>query len=299
LEEHIALKRNESEQKKLDQEEAFHDLESRLEIKTLELRSLELVRDRSQQFFESGSISRNTLDVSIVNVERARMEQVQLDHQVGHACRRAAAQTDKLGLELRLLQREREQAQREMELATARANRDGVITWLPSLEGQALRRGEEIARIADLSTFRVEARLSDAYTDRIATGQPVRVQVGEELLPGRVQSVYPAVEAGVVRLLLELDAGDHPRLRANQRVEAHLVVQERAEALKVKRGAFVSADGRPAVFVVNGKVARRRTVEFGIADFEEIEVLAGLEPGDEVITSDMNDYAHLQEVKLR
>ena len=50
---------------------------------------------------------------------------------------------------------------------------------------------------------------------------------------------------------------------------------------------------------MNGKVARRRTVEFGIADFEEIEVLAGLEPGDEVITSDMNDYAHLQEVKLR
>ena len=105
---------------------------------------------------------------------------------------------------------------------------------------------EEIARIADLSVFRVEARLSDAYADRIASGQPVRIQVGEELLPGRVQSVYPAVEAGVVRLLLELDAGDHPRLRPNLRVEAHLFVQERTAALKVKRGVFVSADGRPA-----------------------------------------------------
>ena len=175
------------------------------------------------------------------------MEQVQLDHQVGHACRRAAAQTDKLDLELRLLQREREQAQREMELATARANRDGVITWLPSLEGQALRRGEEISPHRRPQHFpcggALVGRLHWPHRDRPAGPGPGGRGTAARTRTERLS----AVEAGVVRLLLELDAGDHPRLRANQRVEAHLVVQERAEALKVERRAFVSADGgRPS-----------------------------------------------------
>jgi hypothetical protein len=40
-------------------------------------------------------------------------------------------------------------------------------------------------------------------------------------------------------------------------------------------------------------------VRLGIAGFAEQEVLEGLVEGDEVVISDMSDYAHVQEIKLR
>ena len=69
--------------------------------------------------------------------------------------------------------------------------------------------------------------------------------------------------------------------------------------MRVRRAAYVKVDGKNAVFVVHGEVAVRTPVRFGIRNYETYEVLAGLEPGDEVITSDMKRYLRAKEVRLR
>jgi HlyD family secretion protein len=69
--------------------------------------------------------------------------------------------------------------------------------------------------------------------------------------------------------------------------------------LKVTRGPFADGTGSQPVFVRRGNRAVRVTAELGVASFEEVEVLSGLVEGDEIIISDMRDYAHLADVRLR
>ncbi|MCP4545080.1 MAG: HlyD family efflux transporter periplasmic adaptor subunit [bacterium] len=299
LGERIALKNNECVQSELDYEEELNDLGNRVEIQKLELESLRLIEARTRQHFEIGGIPQTELDVAVVNVKRALLQLDNLETQIGNSSRGAGIRKEKLELELRILEQEHEEARHRLDLATTRVKRGGVVTWVPSHEGVALNQGQEIARIADLSNFKVEARLSDAQAEHVWVGQTARVQIGQDFLVGNVANIYPAVESGVIRLIVNLESGDHPQLRPNLRVEVHLVKDERLSTLMIKRGIHVRVDGRPAVFVIRDEAAVRTPIELGLTNFDYLEVLSGLAEGDEVILTDMNDYVHLQEVKLR
>jgi HlyD family secretion protein len=73
-----------------------------------------------------------------------------------------------LALELGTLLRERDEAQRQVELGTARADRTGVVTWAVAEEGAVVRRGDVLARVADLRSFRVETTHSDVHARTVA-----------------------------------------------------------------------------------------------------------------------------------
>jgi len=68
--------------------------------------------------------------------------------------------------------------------------------------------------------------------------------------------------------------------------------------LRLPRGAALQG-GRQQVFVVSGDRARRRGVELGASGPQGWEVRSGLAEGDEVILSDMTDYLHAEEIRLR
>ena len=69
--------------------------------------------------------------------------------------------------------------------------------------------------------------------------------------------------------------------------------------MRIKKGPFANGEGLRDVFVVRGDVAVKTPVRLGIASFDQYEVVQGLLEGDEVIISDMTDYQHLKEVKLK
>jgi HlyD family secretion protein len=197
------------------------------------------------------------------------------------------------------LQKERAEARRVLDLATASADRDGVVTWTLTEEGASVGKGSIIARIADLSSYRVDASVSDAYVSRLSPGLPVQVRVDDHPLEGQVSDVLPTVQNGVVTVRVALKDRSNPLLRPNLRVEVFIVTGHRERALRVPKGSSTSGDGYQQIFVVRGDRAERRRVRFGIASFDFIEVLEGLAAGDEVIVSDMTDYQHLTSIRLR
>jgi HlyD family secretion protein len=107
------------------------------------------------------------------------------------------------------------------------------------------------------------------------------------------------VENGIVRLEVSLQRPDHPLLRPNLRVEVHITSERHEGTLTVQRGSVIAADGGHALFRVHGGKAVRRNVRLGITNFERTEILEGLEEGDEVILSDMSDYANRKEIRIR
>jgi HlyD family secretion protein len=166
-------------------------------------------------------------------------------------------------------------------------------------EGALVRRGDVIARIADLSAFRVEASVADMHAGRIRPGLPAHVRLDDLTIEGQVSEVYPTVENGAIRFTVALAEASHARLRPSLRVDVQVITDRRPEVLKVHRGPAIGGAGEQVVFVVRDGRAARTTVRFGVSNFDEIEVASGLAAGDTIIVSDMRDYEHLRNVAVR
>jgi HlyD family secretion protein len=299
LDDQIALKRNESQRADLELETTLADLRRRRAIKELELQSLQLEASRARTLFERGVYAEDAARKADTDVARARIELEQLDESAHAAERTFAARADGVALEIKILAKQRVEAAHVLEVATAATDRPGVLTWVIAGEGTSVRRGDPIARVADLSSFRVDATVSDVHAARLTAGMPATVRVGEAALPGSVGAVHPSVENGALAFEVQLDDPADARLRPNLRVEVHAVTASKPSALRIARGTFGAPDGSMCAFVVRGDRAVRTPIQLGIASFDAFEVIAGLVEGDEVIVSDTTDFMHHREVALR
>jgi HlyD family secretion protein len=295
----LALKANQQARSRLALENTLSELGTQLEIKRLQLESAQLEHQRNKQLQEKGLISSEDLRKAEVAERQAGIELARLE-----AARRNAQESTKtelagLALELAKLEKAHREARRVLALATPTADRDGVVTWTLTEEGSTVRKGEVVARLADLSAFRVDASVSDAYASRLGAGMPVQLRADDRVLHGRVSDVLPAVQNGAITVRIDLAERSHPSLRPNLRVEVFIVTDHRDRALRVRKGSSTSGEGVQQVFVVRGDRAVRTRVRFGIASFDFVESVEGLSAGDEVVVSDMSDYRHLSTIRLR
>jgi HlyD family secretion protein len=207
-------------------------------------------------------------------------------------------QLEGLSLERGSLDKEAAQARRLLDLSTTKSDRDGVLTWVLSQEGALVRRGDVIARIADLSSFRVAATVSDVHAGRLRTGMPVVVRINDLDLQGSVAEVFPTVENGVLHFTVTLAEPSHSGLRPSLRTDVLVITDRRPRALRVKRGPFADNDARQA-FVVRGDRAVRVPIQVGLSGVDDVELTSGVSEGNELIISDMKDYLHLSEVRIK
>lgn len=298
LERQVALKRNEREQARVELENHLNELTGQAAIKALELKSLEFDAERKRKLADAGVVSADDARKVEADLERCRIELEQLEASKRNAERGLQVRLKSLDLEHDILLREKRDAERTLQEGSAASTRAGVITWVQSGEGVSVARGDELARVADLSTFRVEGTLSDVHAGQVRAGLPAIVRTGDLKLRGRVSKVHPMVENGIVRIDVVLDQPDHPALRSNLRVEVDVITDHREGTLVVRRGGLVAIDGDQALFRIRGHEAERRRVKLGITNFESNEILEGLEEGDEVILSDMSDYANRKEIRI-
>jgi HlyD family secretion protein len=299
LERQAAIKDNERAQARVDLENRLSELNGEAAIKKLELESHAFEAERNRKLAAAGVISGDDARKSATDLQRCRIEGELLAAAIRNAERGLEVRLRALALEHDILVREQRDAERALRQGSAASVRGGVLTWVLSGEGVSVARGDELARVADLSTFKVEATLSDVHAARIRAGQAVMVRAAELSLPGTLAKVHPKVENGIVRLEVALAQPDHPLLRPNLRVDVHIISERREGTLTVRRGSVLALDGGHALFRVRGREAERRSVKLGITNFESTELLEGLDEGDEVILSDMSDYANRKEIRIR
>lgn len=296
----LALKDNQQSQTRLALEKSLLDIEGRLNTKRLDLDSLRADLADSRTLFKEGLISREKLRQAELAEAKALIELKQIEGERNNVQQSNKAQSEGLTLERGSLGKEVAEARRQLDLATTRADRDGVVTWALSEEGVLVRRGDVIARIADLRSFRVDATVPDVHAKELALGMPVIVRLNDDdSLEGRISAIHPKIENGVMTFTVSLVDKSNHLLRSNQRVDVLVVLQRKARALRLKKGPFSEGEGYRQAFVVRGDRAVRTPIGLGIASFDEFEVVSGLADGDEVIISDMRDYLHLSEINIK
>jgi len=299
LTDRVTQKESERTQLRLTIEKEIFDLETRAEQQKLDAEVLAHRLRQHQTLAHEGLISDEQLRQTEAEAKKATLSWEQSVRQIDNAKKTGDARIGALDLDIRILRNELEQAQRELELATAKANRAGVLTWIVDDVGVTLRRGDVYARIADQSSWRVEATTSDIHASRLAPGMPAEVRVAGEVLGGAVASVNPAIENGAVRFVVRLDEPSHAKLRDRMRVEVAVIAGERTDTLKIRRGPFATGAKREQVFVVQGDEAVRREAVLGAFGRDEVEILSGLTEGDLVIVSDTSEFRHAGEIRIK
>jgi len=298
LNDRIAQKASESRRLALVLARELADLDARAESKRLDAQMLAHRVAQREKLSKDGLVSDEALEETRIEAEKARIEVRQLEAARLNAERSAAAQLEGVTLDARILQNEAGEARRQLELATARADMDGIVTWVVSEEGATVRVGEAVARIARLDAFRVEATISDVHAARLRSGMPARIEFSGHRVDGVVSHVLPAIEGGAAKFLVDLANPSDPALRQNLRVDVHVVAEQRDGVLSVPRGPFSTGGAAQPVFVVDDSRLIRRSARVGLAGYERLEILEGLAEGDTIVLSDMQNYTHLETVRL-
>ncbi len=299
LRKELRLKEAAAERAALALEGTLAALESRVEVAGLTLSTWGANLSRNRKLFAEGLVSEELLRQSELDEARTRVELARLKDEMRLARRSAEVERSSLAIELATARSEAAQAERELALSAARSEADGVVTYVATGEGAAVRKGDVLARVADLTAFRVDALVPDVHAARVAPGQEAFVRVDEARLPATVRRVAPEVRDGQVAVSVSLAERAHALLRPSLRVDVEIVTGRRERALRLPRGSFGAAEGGVSVWVLKGDEAVRTAVRLGVSNAERYEVLSGLAEGDEVVLSELADFAHLSRVRVK
>ncbi|MBI5868348.1 MAG: HlyD family efflux transporter periplasmic adaptor subunit [candidate division Zixibacteria bacterium] len=299
IDDELSLNANSRSQLELELESQLDDLRSKFEIDSLKLQALRAKTEQLRKLFKIGGSSAEQVHQVELETQIAEVELAQTKRNIAIKQKTLEAQLAGTATQRALLRKEQTELRRQLNMAAARALRGGVLTWVVPQEGTAVREGDVIARIADLSTFRVDATISDVHANRIAAGMPAKVKILDSVLAGEITSIRPTIENGIISFGIGLRDNASPLLHSNQRVDVFVVTAAKDTALRVKRGPSANGRSSSQVFVIRDGVAINTPVRLGITGFEYVEVEEGLARGDIVIISDVSEFMHRSKIKVR
>ena len=290
---------NKNSQLHLNLERSLNDLRAQAHVQAVKVHSLQsTLRDEQQLLKIGGSMAENVRQAEL-SLTVARLEAGRLTRQIQTQQRSNAADVRELGYTVSMQQRSISELATKLRQANISSQQPGVLTWVNENIGTTVQAGDALARVADLSSFRVRAMISDAYAEALHQGDPVNVRVNGTDLRGTVASISPAVDKGVVTFYARLDDDHNAALRANLRADVFVITRAHHGVLRVKNGPFYQGGNEQPVFVVKDGRAVRRTVRFGDSNFDVVQITGGLRAGEELVISDMKEHLETPELTVR
>lgn len=290
--------RNKTGQLQLTLEKALNDLRSQQLVQQVRVRSLQSALRDEQYLLQIGGGTTESVRQAELNLRVARLEQQRLAEQIRNQRAANAADVRELGFTMQIQARSIAELASKLHQANISSQQAGVLTWVNEDLGTTVQAGDALARVADLSRFRVRATIADAYADALHLQDAVVIRINGTDLRGTISTISPAVEKGVVTFYATLIQDHHPALRANLRADVFVVTKAHHRVRRLKNGPFYQGGQEQVVFVVQQGKAVRRTVRFGDSNFDYVQITGGLQPGEEVVVSDMKDHAGTPELTL-
>ena len=199
----------------------------------------------------------------------------------------------------RSLQRQLEHVRRPLENLTVRAPIAGQLSQLNAEIGQLMNRGRRIGQVDVLDAYKMRVGIDEFYITRITKGLKGTIEIGDETYDLTIRRVFPEVLEGQFEVDMDFVDATPQSIRRGQTEQIRLELDAPEEALLLPRGGFYQTTGGNWVFVVEGDEAIRRDVRIGRQSPEYFEVLAGLSPGERVVTSSYDNYEEIDKLVLK
>jgi HlyD family secretion protein len=189
----------------------------------------------------------------------------------------------------------------QVDALRVRSGSKGVVQQLLIEEGQLVTPGLNLARVSEPGRLKAEVRVPETQARDVTVGLPAAIDTRNGIIPGKVSRIDPASSNGTVTVDVAL-AGELPRgARPDQNVDGTIELERLDSVLHVGRPVFGDTGDTITLFRVSpdGKTAVRVPVHLGRNSVNTVEVVDGLQEGDQVILSDMSQWDGFDRVRLR
>jgi HlyD family secretion protein len=188
---------------------------------------------------------------------------------------------------------------RRLDDLRVKAGMTGVLQSVPVEVGAQVGPGANLARVANPTDLKAELRIAETQTKDIRIGQYAEVDTRNGVVKGTVSRIDPASTGGTVGVDVTLEGDLPPGARPDLSVDGTVRLEELNDIVYVGRPAFGQESSSVSLFKVDAQgEAVRTTVKLGRSSVNTIEVVEGLQPGDQVILSDMSTWDEYQRLRL-
>ena len=294
------MKRYQLEQLKVNNNTYLSDLSMQVKISAMKLNRME-VELRNERYLDSlGSGTTDKVRQAELSYNVAQLEYEQLQQQYKNEKEVAAAELKVQELDFNIFRKSLSEKKRTLDDAQIRSPRKAILTYINNQIGAQISEGGQVAIISDLSHFKVEGEIADTYGDRVAAGGRAIVKIGNEKLEGTVSSVTPLSKNGVISFIVQLNEDNNKRLRSGLKTDVYVMNAVKEGVLRLANASYYVGRGEYELFVQDSKdEVVKRKVQLGDSNFEYVEVISGLKPGDKVVVSDMSSYKNKNKLKLK
>lgn len=300
------LKQQHSEMNRLEGELARQELDARrqalqltkqLDLAQVDLEAAERENRRAQASIVNNLISQIDLEKAVDDLARAKLN-------FKHAQQEVAITKDTLAFELdsarSTLARQAlvvQEVERQRTQLSIRATVDGVVGNLLVQTRALVGKNAPLMTLVDLSAYEAELRVAESYANDLNIGMAVEMQINGQTLMGTLSAISPEVANREVTTRVRFDQQDTSGIRQNQQLSARILLENKSNVLKVRRGSFLQAGGFVA-YKLQGDVATKIEIQTGATSMREIEIISGLNANDQIIISNYAEFIDTDSVLL-
>lgn len=223
-------------------------------------------------------------------IEQKRLEMTQLGVKSQLAPQEAEVNQRRAAYELRV---------RQLDDLKVKSSMEGVLQVVQVEVGAQVSQGQNLVRVANPTNLKAELRIAETQTKDIAIGQPAEVDTRNGIVKGRVSRIDPASANGTVGVDVTLEGALPPGARPDLSVDGTIRLELLENVIYVGRPAFGQENSTVSLFKVGADgEAVSIPVKLGRSSVNTIEIIEGLQPGDQVILSDMSSYDEYKRIRL-
>jgi len=282
----------------------YADLKVRLQSQTLaeqsavaglqgDLNQAQITKDVEEKLFAANLESRLNTNIAIAKWEQAASQFSMEKQKLDILKQSVDAQLEAQRVEIEKLRATWLLKNNQVEELTIRTGIKGRIQEMTLQIGQRVKAGDVLAKVAQ--PWRLMARLQIEETEAkdIALGQPVTVDTRNGVVPGHVSRIDASIVNGTRTIDCKLDSPLPPGAVPDLSVDGTVEIERLASVLFIARPAVGQPNSSTSLFKLDadGKNATRLTVRLGRAAVNTVEIVSGLQAGDRVILSDIQDQS--------
>ena len=292
------MRRYKLDQLRVNNQTKLSDMAMQIKVSAMKLSRMK-VELRNEHYLDSlGAGTTDKVRQAELSYNVAQLEYEQLQQQYKNEKEVAAAELKVQELDFNIFRKSLAEMKRTLDDAQIRSPRKAILTYINNQIGAQISQGGQVAIISDLSHFKVEGEIADTYGDRVAAGGKAVVKIGK--LEGTVSSVTPLSKNGVISFTVQLKDDNNHRLRSGLKTDVYVMNAVKEDVMRMANASFYVGRGEYDLFVrTSDDELVKRKVQLGDSNFEYVEVVSGLQPGDVVVVSDMSSYKNKNKLKMR
>lgn len=294
------MRRQELTQLQLKNRTQLSELAMQIEVKQMQVNQLKVEVENERRLDSLGSGTGDRVRQAETAYTTGKLELRQLRERLANEKLRNAAAEKVQSLNVSSFEQDLALMRRTLDQGRIPAPHAGVLTYIANEIGRRITAGEKVAVVSDLSQFKIEGEVAEGSSDRVGVGSEVIVRIGKTELKGTVTNLTPQAKGGVISFTVKLEDPRNPRLRSGLRTELSVSYGYKSSVLRIPNGQYFKGPGEYNLFVKDGdNHLSQRKVRLGDSNRDYVEVLSGLNAGDSVAVSDMEQFNKSKTLKLK